>query len=292
MQLSDAAMFARQRVADVRDDPEARSRSLCHLYDDGEFRSRRLPFRRAATAFLRWQVQRGLLHPPTDPHPGSPWWRAVNEQLLRDGWESRALAEGFAGTPSSPSVELSTRFVAEPTATNWYRAHNSSIVAGYLANHALAHQESRTERFFMNLVLLRVLYAHALVAAPRLALGWLSPVAPLLGDPRLGMTGLFLSISRILPDRYPLSDDVETYIDNEHGFGRLLDIGIITPRVHQLYAWSATDLDQPALRTLLCDDVPVYAWPADDSAPWHPTPTRAARTARRLIAPRPEYGIG
>ena len=33
------------------------------------------------------------------------------------------------------------------------------------------------------------------------------------------MTGIFLSLSRVLPDRYPLGDDVENYIAAEHGFG-------------------------------------------------------------------------
>ncbi|MFD3592425.1 hypothetical protein ACFWU5_06820 [Nocardia sp. NPDC058640] len=285
MHLSEAAEFAERQVAGVRDDPDGRLLSLRQLYDDAETRSWRLPFRRAATAFMQWQLNRGLLRPMTDPLPGSPWWRAVNEQLLRDGWEARALARGVGGAPSTVSVELCTRFIAEPTSANWYRAHNSSIVAGYLANRALARDESRTERFFMNLVLVRVLYAHALVSAPRLALGWLSPVAPVLGDPRLGMTGLFLSMSRILPDRYPLPDDVETYIDDEHGFGRFLDIGIIAPRVHQLYAWSATDLGQPELGALLSGDVPVYAWPAEDFAPWYPPPSRAARAVRQFVPP-------
>jgi hypothetical protein len=48
-------------------------------------------------------------------------------------------------------------------------------------------------------LLVRVLYAHALVAAPRLALSWLSPLAPVLGDPRLEMTGTLLSLSRCCP---------------------------------------------------------------------------------------------
>ena len=70
----------------------------------------------------------------------------------------------------------------------------------------------------MNVVLVRVLYAHALVAAPRLAMGWLRPGGPrLAGDPRVGMTGIFLSLSRILPDRDPLGDDVDFYVAVEHG---------------------------------------------------------------------------
>ena len=49
------------------------------------------------------------------------------------------------------------------------------------------------------------------------------------------MTGIFLSLSRVLPDEYPLGDDVETYVAVEHGFGHVLDIGIIAPRFDRLY---------------------------------------------------------
>ena len=41
----------------------------------------------------------------------------------------------------------------------------------------------------MNVALLRVFYAHALGAAPRLALGRFAPLGHVLGDPRLGMAG-------------------------------------------------------------------------------------------------------
>jgi hypothetical protein len=49
----------------------------------------------------------------------------------------------------------------------------------------LAEAENAAERFFMNVVLSRVLYAHALVAAPRIALGWLDRLAPPPGAPGL-----------------------------------------------------------------------------------------------------------
>jgi hypothetical protein len=176
------------------------------------------------------------------------------------------------------------QFIREPTARNWYRAHNMSIAAAYLEHRDLAEQESRTERFFINLVLLRVLYAHALVSAPRLALGWLAPIAPALGDPRVRMTGIFLSISRILPDTYPL-DDVEQYVAIEHQLGRLLDIGVIQPRLRQVYDWSAAELGLPGIRDLLADDVPCYAWPPNDRQPWFPRPTVLARIARRVVRP-------
>ena len=52
-------------------------------------------------------------------------------------------------------------FIENPTARSWYRAHSASIVAACLEHRELARQESKPERFFLNLVLVRVLYAHA-----------------------------------------------------------------------------------------------------------------------------------
>ena len=254
------------------------------LYQGGT-KEAHLSYRRAAIAFMSWQLRRGLLNPPDAPSPGSPWWRAVNERLLRDGYEARALLEGYDGVGSSASVPASVDFIRRPTARSWYRAHNLSIVAGYLEHEELARVESRVERFFLNVVLVRVLYAHALVAAPRLALGWLGPAAPLLGDPRIGMTGIFLSLSRILPDRYPLGEDVERYVGIENGFGRVLDYGVIQPRLGRLYDWSARELGLPDLCRLVRDGVPAYAWPPSDSAPWRTPPRSAlARLARRVLA--------
>ena len=77
------------------------------------------------------------------------------------------------------------------------------MVAAYLEHRDLAEAENEAERFFMNVVLCRVLYAHALVAAPRMSLGWLRPLARFLGDPRLGMAGIFLQLSRVVPTSIP-----------------------------------------------------------------------------------------
>ncbi|WP_231984931.1 hypothetical protein [Mycobacterium sp. E796] len=223
------------------------------------------------------------MNPPTEPSPGSPWWRALNEGLLRDTAEARALAFGYPGQPSSRGVTAHLEFIRRPTASSWYRAHNTSIVAGYLANMPLAAAERRVERFFLNVVLLRVLFAHALVSAPRLALSWLAPLGRPLGDPRVGMTGIFLSLSRVLPDRYPLGDDVQNYVTAERGFGHLLDIGVIQPRLDSLYRWSADELQLPALRELLDGVTPRYAWDPADDAMWKIAPSPLAHAARKLI---------
>ena len=99
----------------------------------------------------------------------------------------------------------------------------------------------------MNVALARVLYAHALAAAPRLALGRFAPLGRLLGDPRLGMAGVFLSLRRVLPNRYPLALDVERYIADEQRLGRMLDYAVIVPRLQCLYEWSAEELGEPRL---------------------------------------------
>ena len=139
------------------------------------------------------------------------------------------------------------RFAEGPTPTGWYVAHNVTIARAYLDHTDLATQENRVERFFINLVLMRLLYAHALVAAPRLALSRLAPTARWLGDPRRAMTGIFLSVSRVLPHVYPLDGELDDYIANEHTIGRLLDLGVIGPRIDQLYRWSADELQIPEL---------------------------------------------
>ncbi len=264
-----ALALARAQVAAVRDDPRGRLGLVTRTYHGPTGRApRHLPFRRAALSFMRWQERRGVLNPLDASPPGSVWWRAVNERLLRDGCESVALVGGMAGEPSSQAVRLWLEFIARPTARNWYRAHNASIVGAYLEHRALAEAESPPERFFMNVALGRVLYAHALVGAPRLALGRFAPLARVLGDPRLGMAGAFLSLRRVLPNRYPLLEDVETYIAAEQRLGRLLDYAVILPRMQQVYEWSAEELDEPRLLELARDGSPTYAWPFEERHVW------------------------
>jgi hypothetical protein len=264
-----AATWAAARVAAVRDDPAARLALIARTYRGPAGRApRHLPFRRAALSFMRWQAHRGVLNPLDASPPGSVWWREINERLLRDGCEAVALVGGSAGEPSSRTVRLWLGFIATPTARNWYRAHNASIVGAYLEHRGLAEAESAPERFFMNVALVRVLYAHALVAAPRLALGRFAALGRLLGDPRLGMAGAFLSLGRVLPNRYPLARDVETYIGGEHRLGRMLDYAVIAPRAQRLYEWSAVELREPRLLELVRDGNPIYAWPFEERHVW------------------------
>jgi hypothetical protein len=283
-----ALAWAEAQVAAVRDEPAARLALMARVFSGPTGRApRHLPFRRAALSFMRWQARRGLLNSLDASPPGSVWWRAVNERLLRDGCETVGLLGGLDGEPSSHPVRLWLTFSAKPSGCTWYRAHNASVVAGYLEDRSLALEESSPERFFMNVALARVMYAHALAGAPRLALGRFAPLGRVLGDPRLGMASAFISLHRVMPNRYPLTRDVERYIDDEQRLGKMLDYAVILPRLQRLYEWSAGELGEPRLLELIRDGNPVYAWPYEERHVWRtPEMPLAGRMLERVTRPR------
>ena len=88
----------------------------------------------------------------------------------------------------------------------------------------------------MNVALLRVLFTHAMLVRPRLALGPLAALGPLLADPRSRTVRMFLDLGRSFPSEYPVAAPVEEAIRDEHALARLLDYGLIAPRLSALYA--------------------------------------------------------
>ena len=267
-------------VAAVRDDPARRLALASSFYDDRPGRASIRSYRRAEMAFMRWQVGRGVLAAPDAAWPGSAWWRSVNEGLLRDAWEADRLLAGLPGQASRPSVSRWSDFLRRPSPVAWYRAHNASIVAGYMVHQELSAAELPIERFFMNVALARVLFAHALVARPRLALGRMRAVSRPLGDPRWRGADLFLSLHNILPDRYPLDGiTLGEILDLENYAGRLIDYGVILPRTQALYAFAAADLGEPRLLGFVQEGLPAYAWTNDEHHPWKTTRSRRLRSA-------------
>ena len=110
-----------------------------------------------------------------------------------------ARSGGLLGEPSSPTIGSWMSFIAAPSARSWYRAHNASIVRAYLDHGDLAVHESVPERFFLNVVLVTGSLCARACAAPRLALGRFAALGRILGDPRLGMAGAFLSLRSRAP---------------------------------------------------------------------------------------------
>ncbi|GIJ57208.1 hypothetical protein Vau01_047240 [Virgisporangium aurantiacum] len=284
-----AALQADRLVAAVRDDPARRLRLAAGFYDQrADGRSIRA-YRRAEVAFMRWQIRCGVLAPVDAAQPGSPWWRAVNESLLRDAAEADLLCNGAAGPATTKGVELWLAFLRRPTPQAWYRAHNASIVAGYLRHRGLVCDEGPLERFFMDVALLRVIYAHCLLIRPRLALGRLAAFGRFLGDPRRRAADLFLSLQNVLPNTYPLMRaGIETVLADENYLARIMDYGVIAPRIDQLYRAAADDLDEPRIVDLCSDNFPVYAWPYEERHVWRTdrSPIAIALT-RAVVGPSP-----
>jgi hypothetical protein len=283
-----AAVRADDEVARVRDDPAGRFELAARFYRNAA--GARRWYGRAELSFLRWELTRGVLAPTDAERPGSPWWRAINERLLRDKVEADLLADGAPGPAGAASVQLWTAFIRRPDPGAWYRAHNASVIASYLEHEKLATMELRVERFMMNVALLRVLYTHALVARPRLALGPLAGLGPALGDPRGPGVGLFLDLRRSFPSHYPLRLPLGQAIAAEQRLARALDYGVIAPRLPELYEFSAECLGEPRLTGLLDDGAPAYAWAPEDRDLWSAGNTgRHLRTVARLTGARSQY---
>ncbi|MEU5883054.1 hypothetical protein [Spirillospora sp. NPDC047279] len=301
MTETEAASVAAAKVAAVSGDAAARFRLATEFYLAGAPRHR--AYGRAELAFLRWEIARGVLDPPDAARPGSRWWRAVNDRLLRDKIEAAALEDGHGGqccgsrggrtdgslsegplsegplsegplsegngAVSAPSVAMWREFLRAPSPAAWYRAHNSSVVAGYLGHLDLAEAELPAERFMMNVALLRVLYTHALVARPRLALGAFGAVGRVAADPRRGSVGFFLDLRRGFPERYPLTGlAAEDLVGTEGPLPRLLDYGVIAPRLADVYTFAAATLGEPRTLEMLSDGLPCYALPAARPELW------------------------
>jgi len=100
---SSAAAWAEEFTGSVRDDPVGRMAPDGALLPRSVRRStRHPPLPPCALSFMQWQLRRGVLAPLSATRPGSPWWRAVNERILRDGCEAVALSGNLAGPVSSP----------------------------------------------------------------------------------------------------------------------------------------------------------------------------------------------
>lgn len=256
---------ARAKVAAVRDSPQGRYELRRQFYEEFAGRWPNIPSDGSSElAFLRWEIARGVLNPLDHPRcPGSPWWRAVNEDLLYAATLAGLIhdsAFAFADTVSAP-VAFWLRYLKEQTSVAWYRAHNAAIVTGYLHRTQEALQENLSEQVFVNIVLYRVLYAQTLVESNTQTL--LGKLERILGSPRLSGVDFIVHLPDFYPQHYPLtSDDIDHILEKGHSLEEegvvILDHCIIIPELAKLYDFAADCLDIPQLRSLLSDGKPVY----------------------------------
>jgi hypothetical protein len=284
MKAGQVARTAAAILEEVQASTESRYRLAEAFYKGRDTSTERGRYGRGQLSFLRWQIDRGVLDLPSADGGGCAWWRAVSDTLLRHQVEANLLADAPGGAASSRNVELWLEFTRAPSPDAWYRAHNASVVAGYLAHESLAAEELMVERYMINVALLRVFYAHALVAAPRLALGRFAPLGPVLGDPRRRSIGLFLDLHNQFPEDYPPHGWSMDDLLIAHGrLAQVIDYGLIPSELTGLYSFAAAALGEPKIMTLISDGIPCYVWPAEDRAPWLAgAPSPLARAIARV----------
>lgn len=285
------ALCARARAAvdAVADDPEGRLAMRERYYARWGGGPEGTPgLGRSELDFLRWEIERGVLAKVEDG--GSPWWRAVNAELLYHAELASLLASELPDfSPGSTPVRCWLEFQRTPTPQSWYRAHDASIAAGYLTYVALAHAEPWSERVFVNIVLYRLLYAQGLVEG--LELGELGEI---LASPALPSVEMLLELPAFYPRHYPLTkEDVRNILQKGHSRGDDLEAGFddlfVIPQLTELYRHAAGWTGQPGLERLVAMGLPVYpdGAPSSDVVPVPvpvPPPDDPARPARRKIA--------
>lgn len=274
--MSDAQTRATAEVAAVADDPQGRLRLREAFYRRFGF-GPGAGFGTSELDFLRWEVRRGVLNAVQAPAPGSPWWRAVNADLLTQALCAAYLHDSSAAQAPDLPTTAWLAYLRAPSATTWYRAHNTSIVAGYLAHAGLARQESEAEQAFMNIVLYRLLYAQALVerSAPGLLsdlqhgrLGRLiGDLERLIADPLLPSVDVIVHLPDFYPASYPLRPDELQYVfETGHSAAdlmeRLFDHVVIGSGLPALYDEAAGWLSLPELRGMISGRRPNYPWHA------------------------------
>lgn len=254
--LSVLAARARAQVDAVADDPHGRYELRAAFYARYGFGTPDLPrgYGESELVFLDWEIKRGVL----DALPaGSPWWRKVNGEFLYHGQLAMLVHEAGCDQPVASEIRFWLDYIAGPSAGSWYRAHNASIVRGYLDAIDEANRESSCEQIFMNEVLYRLLFAEAL------AVGKAGEPGEIGADPRLFGVWLITRMKALYPDHYPLTPEDERHIkhlgtDPEDWIADVLDLGIILPHITELYALVAGIIEQPALERAIRAGVPIY----------------------------------
>lgn len=250
-------------VETLRNSPEARLKSRDAFYKKYgvEDKADKYGYGDSEIAFFGWE-ERTVLRPPGANPPGSEWWSDVNLwfiYLSELGGKAYAVKFPKAQLPA-PAAFWAT-FIEQPSSISWYRAHNASIIDGYLKYPRVAEKETIPEKVFINKVLYRLLFAQSLVEGKFI----FPKLAKILGDPRGGAVKFITSIDEYYPDHYPMTEEeINEVFGKTHGLGELsvkfLDDVLIAPALIHLYQMASNWNKQPALHTLIADQKPAYPY--------------------------------
>ncbi len=210
-------------------------------------------------AFIKWEIKRGTLNPLQSDHPGSPWWRAVNSHFLYVATLAQLIEESSDTFDDLPvPVNFWLEYIKTPNEQSWYRAHNSSIIAGYKIADQLAYKETIYEQCFMNIVLYRVLFAQSMVEGVSFGI-----LGKIFANPRGFAVALITGIRAFYPDHYPMSKRDIKYVTHralslmgliEDIFDKLL----ILPHLDKLYTEAAKWNNSPIVVSYVKNNKPCY----------------------------------
>lgn len=272
---------AREMTRGVANDPEGRYNLRKAFYDQYGYATRDgSGWGNSELAFLRWEINRGVLQPTEGPDPGSPWWREVNSHFIFLSTLAGLAFEAGELAHWPEPVSFWIDYIAEPNGKHWYRAHNRSILEGYGLFIELAKQENHYEQSFVNIVLYRLLFAQAMVEDATI----FDDLGQILANPRLPAVELITQLPDFYPDHYPLN--LKDYLEIE-GFGwglqdllvDLMDRVLILPHLHKLYREASFWNHYFQLLSFIDRGRPVYpqvlleAPPNDAELPQGPPPS-------------------
>lgn len=211
-------------------------------------------------AFIEWEMKRGTLNPLDDSkQPGSPWWREVNSYFCYLGTLAQLINEsGDTFENLLVPVQHWLDYIKKPNECTWYRAHNSSIIAGYEEAERLAFRESVYEQYFMNIVLYRLLYAQSMVEGVSFGI-----LGKIFGNPRGFAVSIITNIESFYPSNYPLSKEDIAYVTHHaHNLEGILedifDKIFILPHLDKLYKEAAQWNRSPVVLKYVKNGKPLY----------------------------------
>lgn len=262
-------------VNTLRDSPEKRveSRQAFYAKYGDELPADPFGYGDAEMAFLGWE-ERSVLRPPHHVPAGSPWWSAVNLHFIYfSELGAAAFESGFPASELPVAAKFWVHFIQEPAPMTWYRAHNSSIIDGYLTYSVLAGKENIPEQVFLNMVLYRLLFAQSMVEGK----SFFPRLTRILGDPRGEGVKFITHLDAYYPDHYPMDrEEMREVMGRAHNLSELgvefFDDVLIEPELSDLYKEAADWNEQPDLITLIKNHRPSY-----------PKNSKLPRPARALI---------
>jgi hypothetical protein len=248
-------------VETLRDSPKARlkSREKYYLTYCKNSKGHKYGLGDSEISFFKWE-ERGVLHPIEAKPPGSQWWSNVNLWFIfLSEFGARAVTAGLMKKLPPGPPKFWAEFIVDQQPKSWYKAHNSSIIEGYLKYSDMAELESIPEKVFLNQVLCRLLFAQYMVEGnfffPR--------IGEFLANPQGISVRLITHLDGFYPKHYPMTKkEIEEVMgESNHFQGRLvkfLDRTIILPKILKIYTLASEINSQPLLLKFLINNKPSY----------------------------------